>query len=127
MARQTAHDTSRSTAPKDVLPFEIVIEGPGFRESDRYATEEEAYTEARRIRSERRSSDRVAFRSKFGYTGCYAVGRIAIQRWNPITQRWANHAQPWIRNRPAPDALTPLPHDWHGDALPADWYASPTA
>jgi hypothetical protein len=116
-----AYDTSRVSAPKDALPFEIVIEGPGFRVSDRYATEEEAYAEARRIRVERAHSDKVAFRTKFGYAGRYAVGSIEIQRWNPIVQRWANHAQPWSRNSPNPGSLTPLPRDWHGDQLPADW------
>lgn len=115
----------RVTASKSALPFEIVIEGPGFRQSDRYATEDEAYTEARRIRDERGRNDRVAFRTKFGYTGLYAVGGVEIQRWNPLTRRWANHAQPWSRNRPKPDALTPLPRDWHDDPLPADWYADP--
>lgn len=120
-------DTSRATAPKDALPFEVVVCSPSIRATDRYATEEEAYAEARRIRDERAHSDTVVFRSKFGHTGRYAVGRIDIRRWNPITQRWAAHAQPWSRNSPNPAALTPLPRDWHGDQLPADWYADPTA
>lgn len=122
-----AHNASRANAPTDTLPFEVVIEGPGFRQSDRYATEEEVYAEARRIRDERAHSDTVTFRTKFGHTGLYAVGGITIQRWNPATQQWASHAQPWGRNSPHPEALTPLPRDWHGEPLPADWYADPTA
>lgn len=119
------YDSSRVSAPKSVLPFEIVIEGPGFRQSDRYATEDEAYTEARRIRDERCRSDKVAFRTKFRYTSLYAVGGIKVQRWNQLTQRWENHAEPWSRNRPKPNALTPLPHDPYDGPLPADWYADP--
>lgn len=119
-------DTSlRATASRSVLPFEVVIEGPGFRQSDRYATEDEAYTEARRLRDERRSADAVAFRTKFGHTGRYAVTRVQVQRWNPLTRRWLNHAEPWSKDRPKPNALTPLPRDWHGEPLPADWYADP--
>lgn len=107
------------------FPFEVMIEGPGFRQSARYFTEDEAYTEARRIRDERGRADRVSFRTKFGYTGRFAVGGVAINRWNTLTRRWASHAQPWSKNRPKPDALTPLPRDWHGEPLPADWYADP--
>lgn len=117
-------DTSHACAPNTALPFEVMIEGPGFRQSARYATREEAYTEAWRIRDERGHSDTVAFSTKFGYTGRYAVGRIMIRRWNPITRQWGSHAAPWSRTHPAPDALTPLPRDWHGE-LPDDWYSNP--
>lgn len=120
-------DSSRASAPKNALPFEVVIEGPGFRDSNRHATEEQAYTEARRIHDERAHSNTAAFRSRLGCTGRYAVLGIKIQRWNPITQQWASHAHPWRKSHPSPDALTPLPRDWHGDLLPADWYATPTA
>jgi hypothetical protein len=118
-------DRSRARSPKGAFPFELIVEGPGFRVSDRYATEDEVYFEARRIRDERARSETVVVRTKFGYAGRYAVGTIKIQRWNPVTQRWANHAEPWSRTRPKPNALTPIPRDWYDEPLPADWYADP--
>lgn len=117
----------RVGAPKHVLPFLVQIEGPGFRLANRYATENEAYTEARRIRDERtRHPDQnVVFRTEFGHSGLYAVGRVTILRWNPLTRKWTSHAHGWSRLHPHPNAFVPLPRDWHDDPLPDDWYADP--
>ncbi len=121
----TAPDRSGATNSVDALPFEVMVEGPGFRLTARYATQDEAYTEARRIRDERSRNEVVAFRTKRGETGLYAIGAVRIHRWNPLTLQWASHAEPWNRLHPNPGCLTPLPRDWHGTLLPNDWYADP--
>lgn len=134
--------TTRSAAPADGSagaesfraatdpahkPFTVWIGGPGFGASAVFATEDEAYAEATRIRQGAESGELVRFTSKFGHQGDYRVGEVRILRWNPLTGGDLSHARSWNIADPAPDALTALPDDWYFEPLPADWRTPATA
>jgi hypothetical protein len=108
-------------------PYEVRIAGAGFSQPARFATVEEAYTEAHRVRKTAETGDRVAFTNLIGETGLYLVLGIRINGWNPLTNTWLSHAQPWTVTKTPTDALTPISADWHGVSLPDDWYGKSTA
>ena len=105
-------------------PYEVVIVGAGFRQPARFATVEEAYAEAHRIRKTAETGERVAFTNLIGETGAHLVLGIRVNGWNPLINAWLGHSKGWSARRPMADALTPLSADWHGVPLPNDWYGS---
>lgn len=108
-------------------PYEVLITGAGFSQPARFATVEEAYTEAHRVRKAAEAGGRVAFTNLIGDTAGYRILGICINGWNPITNTWLAHANLWTARKPSSDALTPIPADWHGVPLPDDWYGTSTA
>ncbi|MET8571812.1 hypothetical protein [Streptomyces sp. NPDC004783] len=107
-------------------PYEVRITGSGFSQPARFATVEEAYVEAHRVRKTSETGERVAFTNLIGETGLHLVLGIRIHGWNPITNTWLSHAQPWTAIKTPTDALTPLSADWHGVPLPDGWYGKST-
>ncbi|GAA5070524.1 hypothetical protein [Streptomyces similanensis] len=109
------------------MPYEVRIGGAGFSQVARFATVEEAYAEAHRVRKTAETGERVAFTNLIGRTGMFLVLGIRINGWNPSTNTWLSHAGPWTAKKTPADALTPIPADWHGVPLPDDWYGQTTA
>lgn len=108
-------------------PYEVQITGSGFSQPARFATVEEAYAEAHRLRKAAETGERVPFTNLIGETGLRLVLGIRIHGWNPITNTWLSHAEPWNARKPSVDALTSISADWHGVPLPDDWYGKSTA
>lgn len=108
-------------------PYEVLITGAGFSQPARFATVEEVYAEAHRVRKDAETGERVSFTNLIGQTSAHLVLGIRINGWNPITNTWVTHAGLWSARKPSPDALTPIPADWHGVPLPDDWYGKPAS
>lgn len=110
--------------PMSAGPYRVVVEGSAFSSWIGFATAEEAYAEAHRIKGPAEEGEMVAFTNFMGSGGNYIVRGIRIFRWNPLTQTELAHARSWTITNPAADALTPLPAEWHLELnpLPDDWF-----
>jgi hypothetical protein len=105
-------------------PFTIEISSRQGGGSADYATQEQAYTEARRIQRAAEKGNPVTFTDQAGNTADHQVLGVRIFRWNPYAGWRIAHARHWSLNSPHPDALKPLPDEWYRERLPRDWRSS---
>jgi len=105
-------------------PYMVIVEGAGFSSWAGFTTAANAYAEANRVRKIAETGKLVAFTNSFGVGGNHLVTGIRIFRWNPLVEATRAHARSWALTNTRPDALTPLPADWHLELepLPDNWF-----
>ncbi|MFD7015194.1 hypothetical protein [Streptomyces sp. NPDC059928] len=97
--------------------WRMVLEGPGFSRMVPFATEAEVYAAARAAAEKAVKGEYISFRSLFrDNDSASGVLRISILWRNSRTGMDQSHARSWSLTRPHPDALVPLPADFHGDS-----------